>query len=156
MIMQSPIHGRSCVDIPASVNKNSDIISHILALHALSGCDTVAATYGIGKVTAISVAKKGLKLDTIGKINGDMEQVKKEATAFIVACYGSNLKCNSMTDCRQRLWALKTGKNTSAAPKLCSLAPTTEAFVQNVFRCHYQVAQWYGALESHPPPLDPV
>ena len=116
---------------------NFNIICKLLAPHALSRCDTVAATFGIGKVTAISVAKRGLKLDTIGNVNSGIVQIKKATTAFIVECYGSNLKCNSMTDCSQHMWALKTGKNTTAAPKLCSLAPTTEAFVQNVFRCHY-------------------
>ena len=156
MIMQSPIHGRKCVDISATVNKHSDIISQVLAVHAISGCDTVAAIYGVGKVTAISVAKKGFKLNSIGKVGADMKQVEREATAFIAACYCSNMKCNSMTECRQRMWAIKTGKNTTSAPKLCSLPPTTEAFVQNVLRCHYQVAQWYGALESNPPPLNPV
>lgn len=156
MIMQSPIHGRSCVDIPATVRKHSDIVPQILAIHALSGCDTVAATFGIGKVTAISVAKKGSKLSNVGKANADMKKVETEATAFMVACYGSKLKCKSMTECRQRMWALKTGKSTSSAPKLCSLPPTTEAFAQNVLRCHYQVAHWLGALESEPPKLNPV
>ena len=56
--MQSPIHGRTCVDIPATVMKHRNIIPQVLAVHALSGCDTVAATYGVGKVTAISVAQK--------------------------------------------------------------------------------------------------
>ncbi len=153
MIMQSPIHGRTCIDIPATVKKHSDITSQVLALHAISGCDTVAATYGVGKVTAISVAKKGLKLDTVGKVDGDMKQVETEAIAFMVACHSSKLKCDSMTECRQRMWALKTGKSTSSAPKLCSLPPTTPAFLQNVLRCHYQVAQWYGALEADPPTL---
>ena len=32
--------------------------------------------------------------------------------------------------------------STTSAPKLYSLPPTTEAFVQNLSRCHYQVAQW--------------
>lgn len=156
MIMQSPIHGRSCVDIPATVKQHADIIPQILALHAISGCDTVAATYGVGKVSAISVAKKGITLNSVGKVDCDLDQVEAEATTFIVACYGSKLNCDSMTECRQRLWAMKTGKSTNAAPKLCSLPPTTPAFVQNVLRCHYQVAQWYAALEVDPPTLNPV
>ncbi len=73
---------------------------------------------------------------------------------FMVACY-SKLKCESMTECHQRMWALNTGKSTSSAPKLCSIPPTTPEFVQNVFRYQYQVAQWYGALEADPPTLNP-
>jgi len=33
----------------------------------------------------------------------------------------------------------------TAAPKLCGLPPATEAFEQNVYRAHFQVAQWYSA-----------
>ena len=58
-----------------------------------------------------------------------------------------------MTECRQNLWAQKTGASISA-PKLCSLPPTTEAFEQNVLRANFQVAQWYSALSGNPPPLN--
>ncbi|KAL8566826.1 hypothetical protein ACOMHN_052224 [Nucella lapillus] len=55
----------------------------------------------------------------------------------------------------EQQWAKKTSK-CAGAPKLCSLPPTTEAFVENMKRAHFQVAQWYAALESDPPlgPLD--
>ena len=142
MIVQSPIHGRTCVDIPAIVMKHRIIIPHVLAVHSLSGCDTVVATYGVGKVTAMSVAQKGLKLDTLGKIGCDMKQVWEGGNCM----YGCML-WHQAEVCRQRMWALKSGRNTTSAPKLCSLQPATEAFVQNVSRCHYQVAHWYRALE---------
>jgi len=69
----------------------------------------------------------------------------------MVAAYGG--LGVTMSECRKRLWAQKTAKS-SGAPKLCSLAPTTEAFMQNSKRAHFQVAQWYAALDSDPPPLD--
>ena len=126
MIMQSPVHGRTCVDIPSTVKTHSNNISQVLVIHAISGCDTVADMYGAGLITTISVAKKGLSLDTIGKVSGDIKQIEKETTSFIVASYGSKLKCNSMKACRQCMWAQKTGKNTTSAPRLWSLPPTTE------------------------------
>ena len=135
--MQSSVHGLTCVDIPATVKTHSNIISQVLASHAISGCDTVADMYGVRNITTISVAKKGLMLDTIGEVCGDLKQIEKEATSFNVACYGSKLKCNSMTKFHQRMWALKkTGKGTTSAPKLFSLPPTTETFSRNVLRCH--------------------
>ena len=87
-VMQSSVHGLTCVDIPATVKTYSNIISQVLASHAISGCDTVADMYGVRNITTISVAKKGLMLDTIGKVGGDLKQIEKEATSFIVACYG--------------------------------------------------------------------
>ena len=43
LIMESFFKDRQCIDIKATVTKHKDIIPHILAAHALSGCDTVAA-----------------------------------------------------------------------------------------------------------------
>lgn len=60
-----------------------------------------------------------------------------------------------MSECRQWLWTQKISTSTGA-PKLASLSPTTEAFVENMKRAHFHVAQWYAALESDPPPLDPL
>ncbi|KAG1670089.1 Solute carrier family 12 member 8 [Nymphon striatum] len=47
---------RSTVDIKATVEKHSGFVKNILAAHTLSGCDTVASLYGIGKTT-VSVDK---------------------------------------------------------------------------------------------------
>lgn len=73
----------------------------------------------------------------------------------MAACYGCKVPCSSITECRQQVWTQKTGRST-AAPKLCGLPPTTEAFLQNVNRAHFQVAQWYSALSGDPPPLNAV
>lgn len=72
----------------------------------------------------------------------------------MAASYGVK-ECSSMTECRQHVWAQKTGKS-SSAPKLCSLTPTTEAFHENVLRAHLQVANWRATLLGEPPSMDPV
>ena len=51
--MQSPVYGRCCIDIKATYMKHSAIVPDLLAIHAISGCDSVAATYGIAKATAL-------------------------------------------------------------------------------------------------------
>lgn len=60
-----------------------------------------------------------------------------------------------MTEARQKIWSSKVSGITAGAPKLCSLPPTNEAFLQNVFRAHFQIAVWRNALEPNPPCLDP-
>jgi hypothetical protein len=45
------------VDINASIVSNHEIMNDLLALHGLSGCDTVALYYGIGKSAAFRVLK---------------------------------------------------------------------------------------------------
>ncbi len=49
MVMESPIKERTVIDIRATVEKHRAIIPALLAGHAISGCDTVAACFGIGK-----------------------------------------------------------------------------------------------------------
>jgi hypothetical protein len=152
MVIQPSVHGRVTVDIPATVKKHTMIIPQVLAMHAVTGCDTVAATYGIGKSTAVATSGKGFVLDSLGKIDAPWHDVEKEVTKFMIAAYGGSGA--TMSECRQWLWAQKTAKS-CGAPKLCSLAPTTEAFLQNAKRAHFQVAQWYAVLDSYPPSLEP-
>ena len=54
------------------------------------------------------------------------------------------------------MWLSKTPKRgTVAAPKLKTPPPTSEAFIENVKRAHYQCAIWKSALKGEPPDLDP-
>ena len=61
-----------------------------------------------------------------------------------------------MTECRQRMCGLKTGKTASSAPKLCTLPPITEAFQLNVLKAHLQLLHWYAALYTDPPDFNPI
>ncbi|KAK8388290.1 hypothetical protein O3P69_020350 [Scylla paramamosain] len=132
--MQSPVYGHCCRDIKVTYIKHNAIVPDLLAVHAISGCDPIAASYGIGKATALTVASKGYRLDLLVDVVAKVTHVTEQAKEFMVACYGVK-KCSFMTECRQHVWTQKTGK-ISSAPKLCSLQPTTEAFHENVLRAH--------------------
>ena len=140
--MQSPIHGRSCIDIKETALKHAKIIPELLALHALSGCDTVAETYGIGKTKAIAAAQKGYTLNQLGHPTTDMTKIIIQATTFMGACYGVPTPAAFMTR-SVKSYRHRRPEKTSAAPKLCTLPPTTEAFEQNVLRAHHQLAQCF-------------
>ena len=84
-----------------------------------------------------------------------LQDGEKEATQFMVSCYGKK-GAQSLTECRQQMWAQKTAKIGAGAPKLATLPPTTEAFHQNVLRAHLTVANWLRALEKDPSDLNPV
>ncbi|KAJ8870229.1 hypothetical protein PR048_029246 [Dryococelus australis] len=49
VLMESPVQERTIVDIGQTVRKHSSVISELLPANALSGCDTVACYFGIGK-----------------------------------------------------------------------------------------------------------
>ena len=59
VFMESPKKERTVIDIDATVKDNLSIIPGLLATHALTGCDTVATCYGIGKGTALKVLHAG-------------------------------------------------------------------------------------------------
>ena len=74
-------------------------MSDIPSIHALSGCDTVAATLSAGKNATLSVASKGYKLDLLIDVTATIYKVIEQVTLFIASCYGIKYG-TSMTHCR--------------------------------------------------------
>ncbi len=139
----------------ATVNKHKAIIPNLLAAHGLTGCNTVATCYGIGKDTALKVLKSNnFSLSHLGDTKKSPTDIVSQATQYMLTCYGLS-KCNSMTEARQKIWAPKVAQSTACAPKLSSLPPTNEAFRENVARAHLQVAIWQHSLQSNPHDLNP-
>ena len=159
VFMKSTSSGYEVIDIAATVQKQEDIIPCILAVHALTGCDTVACSFGIGKATGLKVLRSGkYDLNMLGNISNNISpfsRVLDQATRFMLACYGQST-CGSLTEARQKTWTEKVGKKKACAPAIASLPPTDESFKQNVMRAHLQVATWLHALHMHPPPLKPT
>ena len=81
VLMESPIKGKT-------VLKHSEIVERILPAHALSGCDTVASYFGIGKATVLKTLRSGHSLNLLGAPGHSMESVIQQATSIISACYG--------------------------------------------------------------------
>ena len=152
VLMESPIKGRTVVDIGKTVQKHSEIVEGILPVHALSGCDTVASYFGIGKATVLKTLRSGHSFNLLGAPGHSMEYVIQQATSFISACYGQT-NCSTISETRLKVWLSKTGKG-SSTPKLCTLPPTTEAFKGNVKRAYHQVLVWQSLEAQNPPELD--
>ena len=91
----------------------------------------------------------------MGDIHALLPDITRQASKFVAACCGHK-DCSSMSEARKKSWATKVGKGTTAIPKLKSLPPTTEAFLENVKRAHLQAAVWKHALDLDPPSLDPT
>jgi len=123
---------------------------------ALIGCDTVPMCHGIGKTKMLkTIQTNKCSFSLLGDLNATVEDITKQATAFMCRCYNSPYAA-TMTEARIKAWLTKTGrKSASKLPKLCSLPPTMEAFEENVKRAHFQCAIWRKALQE-PPNLDPT
>ena len=140
------------------MESHSDIVDDLLAIHGLSGAGAGAAAslHDIGKATVVKVAEKGcFPLFCIGDVHAEIKSVEAQATKFMCTAYGKVAEsCNSMTECRVKMWRSKTGKSGASSVKLCSIPPTTEAFTENVHICHLQVAIWKAARLESPPEMD--
>ena len=140
LCMCSTVKDRAVIDIMQSVVHTS-IEPDRFAFHALTGADTSAATFGIGKIKALKVARTArLPLHAIGDTQADEAIVLEQATSFILSCYGKGLCwCASMSEARIKMWRKKT--DIGAALKLWSLPPTTEAFTENA-GCTLEGINW--------------
>ena len=59
VLMESLKKERTVISIDPTVMDNLSIIPGSLAAHVLTGCDTVATCYGIGKGTELKVLRAG-------------------------------------------------------------------------------------------------
>ncbi|KAK1886117.1 DNA-directed RNA polymerases I II and III subunit RPABC1 [Dissostichus eleginoides] len=150
--MESPRKERAIVDIKATLSKHSEIVENLLPAHAISGCDTVASYYGMGKGSVIKVLKAGYELSAIGNMDAPFQQVLDPATAFISAWYGIK---ESTDMSHTRVWGKKNGKGHMSAPNLAALPPTNEAFIENVKRAHFQAMLWRNLNVNLLPALNP-
>ena len=69
LTMESPCQGRAIVDIKSTLAKHPLIVKNILPAHVISGCDTVASYFGLGKGTFIKVLKADYDLSALGDMN---------------------------------------------------------------------------------------
>ena len=109
MIVQSAHYSRDSFDIKATVKEHTDFIPKILAAHVNSGNDTVCSPLKIGKAKAIKSAKKNT-FQKMGHVDSTVEEIMEENTKFQIDAYGYP-PAQSMTECRQRLWTQRTGRN---------------------------------------------
>ena len=85
MFMEFPIHGRQTIDIRATAKEHASILPNLLAAHRLSGCDTVAPCYGIGKMKILKTLKqRNHSLSCLGDSNANLPDVVKQATSFML------------------------------------------------------------------------
>ena len=130
LIMESTSRSRPSTDIGATVAKHSGIVPQFIAAHAVSRCDTVGCYHGIGKTNVVKALSAGIELNHSEDPKASLDDVMKESTHFIGACYGQ--KCDpsdTMSSIRYKVCASHTGRNgANILPIQKSLPPTVEAF----------------------------
>ena len=148
--MSPPAKDRAAIDIKATSEKHSTPAPDLLAIHAISGADTVASYYGIGKGKALKASKK-VSLSLLGNPSADISDVLAQGIAFICTCYGQAVaNCSQLTEARIKMWRRKTA---SGSPKLATLPPTSQARNENIKRAHLQAATWKCAVTGINPSM---
>lgn len=141
------------IDIQRIHSHLGDEVSDALnGFHCLTGCDTVSAFYGNGKLKAVKKLLSNREHCTTFRMLGGAftltEELYQGTEAFICDLY--DLKdCRDVNDARSQLF--KSGKCTDR-----SLPPNQDTLRKHTQRANYQAAIYRRSLESQPdipPPM---
>lgn len=138
------------LDINSTVHKLGDQCRSILAVHALSGCDTTSYPVGKGKVSALKAMSvvPGDLLHFIGEEGATDLQIQEAVRAFFLALYNQK-KSASVNVARYDIYRKR---KTPPAPK--TLPPTERNAHLHGQRAHLQVLLWKAADCPHPPAVE--
>ncbi|KAG1698810.1 hypothetical protein GQR58_005641 [Nymphon striatum] len=127
----------------------------LLAVHALTGCDTTCAMFRIGKRKAYKTLSKNFgNIRNLQQFHEtDTDACIESARQFVLLMHGKQARKLGQSDTLDDLrflWATTTDKPASMLP------PTEGAFKQHVLRAKYQTAIWCSSDIAKPELLDPV
>ena len=138
------------VDITATAEKLGCKYFQLLAVHAITGCDTVSYFFGKGKVSAVSIMMKhDIDLEIIGIPDAELSDVIAAGRKFISILYKEKVSTTSMNKIRYTIFRSKRD-----TPKIKSLPPTDPALDEHIKRAHLQTMLWKSADEKEPPIVD--
>ena len=140
----------SVIDINACARRLGSKCNQLLAMHALTGCDSTSYPFNKGKTTGLNVVQKYdlNDLTCFGEENATKEEVISSGNKFFSHMYSSSVP-TEMKLLRHSIFS--RCKNT---PEIKTLPPTDEALAQHSLRCHIQVMIWKAALNERPPDMD--
>ena len=84
------------------------LIFQLLAVHAITGCDTVSYFFGKGKVSAVSIMMKNdIDLEIIGIPDAELSDVIAAGRKFISILYKEKVSTTSMNKIRYTIFTSK-------------------------------------------------
>lgn len=124
-------------------------------LHAFTGCDSVSAFCGKGKLAALKLAKQHSEFRELFQALGTEWDVTEEQFSrlqkFTCSMYCSNPGTNDVNDLRYRLFCSKKGEIDSS-----QLPPCVDTLRKHCNRANYQTAIWCRSLQCSPEVPSPV
>lgn len=121
----------------------------LIGLHAFTGCDTVSAFAGQGKLKALKMLKKDTSYqDTfslLGKSWNVTEDLFQKIEQFTCCMYTANKSTGKVNELRHQLFRAKRGAIESS-----QLPPCRDCLYMHVQRSNYQAAIWKSCLQTSP------
>lgn len=116
-------------------------------LHALTGCDTVSAFAGKGKLKAFKILEQSNDFlqyfISLGSTSQVAVDTKNGVEAFVCRLYLSRQQLTSVNELRYSLFTAKKGFIDS-----CNLPPCQNALYKHIIRANYQSFIWKMSLNN--------
>ncbi len=133
----------------------SDTCLALMGLHAWTGCDTVSALAGQGKIKALNIIPKHPKFrkafEMLGKDWDLPQQVFCDIQEFACKLYCSTPRTSVVNELRYNMFRNRKGDVESG-----QLPPCEDTLKQHTRRANYQTAIWRKSLENSPDIPDPT
>ena len=131
-----------------------DVCSALPGMHSLTGCDTVSAFGGKGKVSALKLMQKNQKYqDAFANLGNEWSLPRplfNVLQEFTCQLYASRCKHTSVNELRYQLFRARKGEIESG-----QLPPCEDCLFMHTLRANYQAGVWHRALEQCPSIPDP-
>ena len=140
------------ININDTANSLGDKCLPLLAVHAITGCDTSSFLFGQGKAKALRELMKNdwTKIDEVfgegSAAHGDLIHCGR---SFLSALYGEP-KTETMNELRFNIFM----KRKSGPPNIKMLPPTDANVAFHIRRAHLQTLIWKAADKQHAPNVD--
>lgn len=127
----------------------------LIGLHAFTGCDTVSAFAGRGKVGPLRRLQSNTTFQEAFSRLGMTWEVTDELFSvlqhFVCLIYAPSTKTTSVNQLRHALFFAKRGEVESSL-----LPPCEDSLMKHVMRANYQALVWRRSMESNPSVPNPV
>ena len=121
-------------------NLEKEVLAHILAIHAWSGCDTTSALYGIGKVAVLKLVSQSPRARSLIAVLSDENASRKMITDsginLAALTYGGKNE-ETLACLRYSKFMKMASSSSKVLPE--KLPPTDRAIVYHTWRVHLQV-----------------
>ena len=128
-----------------------DVCKALLGLHAFTGCDSVSAFAGIGKVRPLKLLRGKKEFQVMFQNLGEQWSVTEEMCiqleSFVCAMYGVKKGNQDINQCRYAVFCSKKGEAESH-----QLPPCRDCLHHHCKRDNYQTAVWKNALANNQVP----